>query len=115
VWVSADGTSWQQIPPTDALKQARMDVVATNGDQILAFGTDLVDDNAVLWSSSDAVTWERLPQSFGQMRFRDAVMTDSGIVAVAVDLEINAAAFWTSTDGQTWQRVPHDDVLFAIR
>jgi hypothetical protein len=115
VWVSANGVSWQEVPPTAALEQARMDVLVTGGVKLYALGRSLEDDAVIAWASVDAISWERVPVSFGDVVIRDAVMTDSGIIAAGVDLELDSAAFWTSPDGRTWQRVPHDEALFAVR
>ena len=92
-----------------------MDVVATDGERLFAFGRRLDDLGGVVWSSTGAITWERLPAEFGEVLFRDAVVTESRIVAVGLDLESETAAFWTSGDGDAWRRVPHDDALFSVR
>ena len=115
VWVSADGASWIQSPVVDALKESRMDVIVSDGAMLFAFGCNLDDDAVIVWTSEDGRAWERIPVSFGDVLIRDAIFTDSGIIAVGVDPKLNAAAFWTSADGITWLRAPHVEGLFTIR
>ena len=115
IWVSADGANWTQSPVTDSLKEARMDVVVTDGVTLFAFGRSLNDDTMLLWASNDATAWERIPVDFGDVLVRDAVITAKGLVVGGVDLKLNSAAFWTSPDGRAWERVPHDEALFVVR
>ncbi len=115
VWVSTGGGMWTQAPTSNAFERARMDVVATDGERLFAFGRSLDGDGGVVWSSVDAMTWERIPASFGDVLFRDAIVTESRIVAVGLDLASETAAFWTSEDGDAWRRVPHDNALFSVR
>ena len=103
------------MPITDALKDARMDMIITDGLSFIALGRGLDDDGVIVWESSDAVTWERLPVSLGDVVIRDAIITELGMVVVGVDLQLSAAAFWTSEDRRVLRRVPHDDALFAVR
>lgn len=114
VWVSTDGALWRPAPQTGALEHGRIDIVATDGHRLLAFGRDF-DGLGVVWSSKDAMDWERLPVAFGEVLFRDAIMTDSNFVAVGLDIQTEEAAFWTSKNGTDWRRVSDDGNLFTVR
>ncbi|MDA1226825.1 MAG: hypothetical protein O3A33_02530 [Chloroflexi bacterium] len=115
VWVSEDGIVWVQVIPTEALQEARMDIVVTDDAKLFAFGRSLDDDTVFVWESTDGTTWKRIPVSFGEVLMRDAVLTQTGLVATGVDLKLNAAAFWTFSDGSSWHRVTHDEALFTVR
>jgi hypothetical protein len=115
IWVSPDGAAWTPVPFTETLRDARMDLVVTDGERLFAFGRSLDDDAVIVWLSSDGDEWERLGVSLGDVVIRDAILTEAGMVVVGVDLELDAAALWTSTDGIAYRRVPHDEALFAVR
>ena len=115
IWVSHDRASWTQLPITEALKDARMDLIITDGVSLIALGRRLEDDGVIVWRSSDADTWERLPVSLGNVLVRDAIFTELGVVVVGVEVRLSAAAIWTSPKGRVYRRVPHDEALFVLR
>ncbi|MER7546481.1 hypothetical protein ABTW95_26090 [Spirillospora sp. NPDC127506] len=71
------------------------------------------DGNAVLWTSRDGRTWERLPagaaQPFGKgTRVKEVHAAPDGFIAIGStsrkgDFSDAEPAVWTSADGRTWQ------------
>jgi hypothetical protein len=151
VWYSADGIVWNRAPDSEAFVAADgaivMKDVAPGGPGLVAVGalshpadeplavsdfggvnTEIDQDlDAVVWTSVDGLSWERLPHddsAFGG----DGVWHDMRAIAqhgrqlVAVGAAgfdilgppsetLATAAVWTSTDGSTWTLLPFDDVF----
>lgn len=145
VWTSPDGVTWTRIPHDPAVfgtglvgndlwvPQTAMRDVIVGGPGLVAVGEEGVwggSENgvdhestgvAVVWASSDGVTWTRVPHDedvFGGEGFQkmSGVATGgSGLVAVG-EFELDntgRAQVWNSPDGYTWSRVPYDDAIFG--
>jgi hypothetical protein len=126
VWVSADGYDWTRIDDNAVLGgpggQAMYSVVG-GGPGLVAVGYDFLGGelDAAVWTSSDGLTWSRVPPDgavFGgpsSQEMRSVAVGGPGLVAVGNDYaDISAdAAVWTSSDGLTWRRVPHDEAVFG--
>lgn len=110
--------------------------MASSGDRIVAVGSagygagspvpDATFDGdrfAAVWTSTDGITWTRLPHDetvFGGLQdgvqsMAAVAATRSGFVAVgaAEEGEDFDAAVWTSPDGLSWTRVAHDEAVFG--
>jgi hypothetical protein len=125
VWTSVDGITWSRVLHDEAVfggpGEEFMTSVTTGGPGLVAVGWDLeiYSANAAVWTSSDGVTWSRVPDDesvFGGVSHQAMWgVTDGGPGLVAVgedrsrDFEDGDVAVWTSTDGITWSRVPHDE------
>jgi hypothetical protein len=156
VWYSSDGIEWHRAPNNEALTVgdgaiAMTDVVAGGPgfvavgyrmhmtNEVLAwsdFNTDFTNEpiepifhdlDAVVWISSDGVTWDRVTHDDSVFGGDDVwhdmkAITAGGPGFVAVGAQgfefwgpsedVNAtAAVWTSADGVTWTRIPHSESL----
>ena len=87
-------------------------LVAVGSDYVGGNGSDggeISDGDAAVWTSTDGVTWTRVPHDeavFGGDSFQEmqaVAVLGSTLVAVGVDNE--DAAVWTSSDGLNWNRV----------
>ena len=112
VATSIDGSAWAGVT-SSTFDWARMNAVAKHGSMLVAVGASVQGPSAaVVWTSTDAVTWQRLPNSpaFAGAAMNAIVDGPSGLVAVGGGP--NGAVVWTSPDGMTWTRLP-DDPGFA--
>ena len=136
VWTSEDGITWSRVPHDEAAFGGEEQVNVFMKD-VTAFGSGLVavgmewresdfDVDAVVWTSPDGITWERVPHDeavFGgpQDQIMWAVVpAGPGLVAVGQAGEgVGAggpdqpAAVWTSTNGRDWSRVPEQAALLS--
>ena len=102
--------------------QAMLDVTM-GGPGLVAVGSTLSGDSdaAAVWTSSDGVTWSRVPHDEAVLGGPDVqamwsvTVGGPGLVAVGWDgLGVDYdAAVWTSPDGVTWSRVPHNEAVFG--
>ncbi len=127
VWTSEDGISWERVPHNE-------EVFGGHGDQVMrsvtawagglaAAGTDHSGDNddAAIWTSTDGITWERVPHDdfiFGGFLYQgisSIVAWNDGLVAVGTDQIAGDedAVVWISSDGVTWEWAPHDEEVFG--
>ncbi len=101
----------------------RMFAVTSGGPGLVAVGLDESngDGDAAVWTSTDGVTWARIPHDdavfggAGEQVMVSVGVDEQRLVAVGTDAsdgEQNAAV-WTSTDGLGWARVPHEDAVFG--
>ncbi|GAG93996.1 unnamed protein product, partial [marine sediment metagenome] len=79
-------------------------------------------NDAAVWTSTDGVTWMRVPHDEavfggdGGQRMLSVTVGGPGLVAVGSedgDPTGSDAAVWISADGVTWARVPHDEAVFG--
>ncbi|MEY2471930.1 MAG: hypothetical protein QOK28_1259 [Actinomycetota bacterium] len=126
VWRSSDGTNWTRNSDAG-------DAFGGPGDQVMAAVTHAEPDlwiiggrqdldehsDAVVWSSSDGVSWHRQDAREFQGSRDDAIYdvatADGKIVAVGatrLDQEVDAV-IWTSRDGKVWTRVPFSREIFG--
>jgi len=130
VWTSTDGLTWAQVPDDQevfgGVDDLRMWSVAAGGPGLVAVGGDAnwdgleMEQHAVVWTSTDGLTWTRVPDdeaAFGDVDHRpmwSVVAGGPGLVAVGWDgSEEPHAVVWTSTDGLTWVRVPDNESVFG--
>jgi len=131
VWVSPDGLEW--VRAWDGVETERdiaaygqfdvqMQAVTVGSDGTLVAVGSMLDDQGVavaaVWTSSDGVTWDRVPHDptiFGgagelELTMWDVVADTSGLVAVGGERRSGAThpAVWTSPDGLSWNRVELD-------
>jgi len=130
VWTSPDGISWSRVPHDEAglggEGAQRMTSVTAGGPGLVAVGSteyyldEYVSLSAAVWTSSDGITWSRVPHSrpvfggipkgVGGTEMSSVTAGGSGMVAVGwweYD-SLEAAFVWTSPDGIAWSQVPHD-------
>lgn len=100
---------------------AVMNSVIASGPGFVAVGGSLDDEsrnNALVWRSSDGLTWSRVSPTqpvFRDVTLRSITAHGDGMVVVGTDdsdARIDAAV-WRSNDGLAWVRVPHDDSVFG--
>ncbi len=129
------GTTWERVPESEALQDGWIATVVEAGPGLVAVGGSNDGNDAGVWVSADAVTWERITSpAFGGSEVRqvppgnaerlfdgdqamlDVVATDSGLVAVGFDEMaeqlVTVAAVWLSPDGRTWERAARNDTVF---
>ncbi len=119
IWTSADGRDWEPADvegPVDASAEYPGDVIdlAAGEPGFVAVGsylTDRFESRALVWTSSDGVTWELLPDAtaFDGTLVDRVVTRDGGFLVfgyefVAMD-EAGPQRIWASTDGRTWTDV----------
>jgi len=119
VWTSADGLAWTRVPDTAETytprTHSKMRAVTVGGPGLVAVGFEADGDwAAAVWTSSDGLTWTRVPNDEAifdgvEDQMMEAVTAGGpGFVAVGQDYGSDdvGAAVWTSTDGFTWTRIP---------
>jgi hypothetical protein len=120
VWVSVDGSAWEQVAHDEAVfggpGNQVMNSVAAGDQSLVAVGYQSVGEerDAAVWWSQDGLLWSRLPHDdlvfggLGQQEMVSVVVGGPGLVAVGSDSSGGqpAAAVWVSCDGMTWSRVP---------
>jgi hypothetical protein len=122
VYTSADGVAWKQgatVPDFDLggtgsfndgrTRGAMTDVVVNHG-VIVAVGSVCAPSGgacrAAVWTSSDGITWARVPDEAGfDGNMYAATAWRDGFVAVGDDGHDKAPRAWFSPDGTTWTRV----------
>jgi hypothetical protein len=133
VWTSPFGKVWSRVSHDEAVfggeGSQTMWSVIRGGPGLVAVGTDGPggtvepdgDDDAAVWTSSDALAWSRVPHDEavfggeGFQRMSSVTAGGPGLVAVGSDRRggDDDAAVWTSPDGLTWSRVPHGEAIFG--
>jgi hypothetical protein len=130
VWTSPDGIIWSRVPYNETVFDgASMNSVTTGGPGLVAVGNEAWEDDeqsdVVVWTSTDGITWSRVPHD--NAAFDDASMVSVvagafGLVAVGTgwddaavgaDWDDGRAAVWTSPDGITWSRIRSDETVFG--
>jgi hypothetical protein len=124
VWTSPDGITWSRVPQDEAVfggeRNQQMTSVAIGGPGLVAVGREGLrgETNAAVWTSSDGITWSRVPHDEavfggeGWQAMTSVTAGGPGLVAVGSDQGFDGAV-WTSPDGVTWSRVPHDEAVFG--
>jgi len=111
--------------------------VTTGGPGFVAVGSTICpgtsgcNDDAAVWTSTDGISWERVPHDpdvFGSgtdrptdrglQAMEDVASVGSRVVAVGMALDEEDrpglyAAIWTSVDGNRWSRVQFDREVFG--
>jgi hypothetical protein len=120
VWTSSDGITWSRVPHDEAIFGGEgfqtMQSVTVGGPGLVAVGKDgpAGDQDAAVWTSSDGITWSRVPHDeevFAGQAMQSVTVGGPGLVAVGSDGL--GAAVWTSSDGNTWSQVADGEVLFG--
>lgn len=123
VWTSPDGISWSRVPHDEAVfggdVWATMNGVVGGGPGLVAVGySGRPDQDAAVWTSTDGLSWTRVPADdanlggAGNQEMRSVIVGGPGLVAVgreisAEDFESDATV-WTSVDGVAWTRIADD-------
>ncbi len=105
VWFSRDGATWHE----SALR-ANVDLIASMGNQWLAFGREPTERRPMVAQSPDGLSWGALS---GDMKFvfdgasvATVVAFEGGMIAAGTDIMGGVAAIWVSDDGSRWLRAP---------
>lgn len=119
-WHSADGLRWERSPaPSGGPEHGELRAVVATEAGFVAAGSDegdLLAPRAVLWTSVDGRTWERVPDGPGFRGARVEGLAARGGAVVAGGTAYEgadpiAAASWRSVDGGAWQRAAADPDL----
>ncbi len=121
VWVSADGTEWEERSPGSlSSPEADVSALAARDGRTVAGGLlsgREGSSEAAVWVSDDLDAWRfvALPtDTDGFAGVAGLTVGGPGWVAVGFEQRVGTAgAVWTSTDGSSWSRVPHDAELFG--
>jgi hypothetical protein len=117
---SADGTTWEAIPTTDATEVGGpvtsgevigMNDIAGGTDGFVAIGYAGIDGvGAAVWQTTDGTEWQRISNDpgFDDAHLRTVARTPLGwLIGGAVHgPDVPRAAIWSSADGRAWRRVP---------
>jgi hypothetical protein len=108
VWTSPDGRGWSRVPADLGVAGETMWDVTPGGPGLVAVGLRFAptpgDTLPLVWTSADALTWNRAP--FDPV-FRAADLSSviaGGPGLVAVGRSPFGPSAWFSTDGMHWQR-----------
>ena len=126
VWRSADGVTWQRIESGPSFADSTISTLVAIPSGVLAIGTAATLDSLCsggegtncnpvspirLWTSSDGITWQRLPDAatapFGRASLGPVVAGPGGLVLFGWHQPVSSSApttpaEWTSADGRTW-------------
>ena len=119
--------TWSRVPHDDAVfgGEGRQEMVSVTaaGPGLVAVGSDWTGagQDAAVWTSSDGITWSRIPHDEavfggeGRQEMVSVAAAGPGLVAVGSDWTGAGqdAAVWTSPDGITWSRIPHNVAVFG--
>lgn len=121
VWVSADGLDWRpvELPPSEERDgfgpfSEWMTAVAPAPNGFVATGSTF--RSAVVWTSPDALTWERIPDVSERFdRGMDLITSDGSRSAAAGVAEEGdySLTILLSEDSTVWESVPFDERVFA--
>ena len=131
-WTSPDGITWSRVAHDEAVfggvRKQVMNSVTVGGPGLVAVGSEASigadgDRDAVVWTSPDGITWDRVPDDEalfsgdGYQTMFSVTAAGPGLVAVGVDARVGDrnTAVWASVDGITWSRVvPHGEADFGV-
>ena len=119
VWTSSDGEDWDRVEDRPGLfggdGNERTYAVTASHLGMVAAGADVgvdpsgdEDSNAAIWTSTDGINWERLPQdspdmasltSIGDQEIKAIIPTEDGFLAFGSERDED----W---DAQAWEGVP---------
>jgi hypothetical protein len=110
VWISADGSSWEQVSTATAPTKGELDDVAAGGGVYVAVGRD--GTSAAAWVSTDGLTWRRAPSGTPLADGYMTRVTWTGAAFLAVGKTgADDGAAWVSTDGSSWTRLDTSDIF----
>lgn len=110
VWISADGSSWEQVSAATTPTKGELDDVAAGGGVYVAVGRDGAD--AAAWISTDGRTWQRAPSGPALADGYMTRVTSTGEAFLAVGKSgAGDGAAWVSTDGSSWTRLDTSGVF----
>ena len=132
VWTSPDGITWERVAHDEAVfggaRRQVMNSVTVGGPGLVAVGSEVSigadgDWDAVVWTSPDGVTWDRVPDDEavfsgdGYQTMFSVTAAGPGLVAVGADARVGDrnTAVWASVDGTVWSRVvPYGEADFGV-
>jgi hypothetical protein len=115
-WTSSDGVTWSLA--NDQIEAVSVEAVTAGGPGLVAVGLASETPTpspanetwmAAVWTSTDGVTWSRVPpqpEVLGGPDFQNmSSVSTGGPGLVAVGESSQGPTVWTSTDGITWSRL----------
>lgn len=112
VWVSTDGTAWEDVTPTGTFERVALRwLLATSDGALIAHGWQESADGfaigaPVAFESRDGRTWQAIDQPFGEGSWPNTMAQGGeGAAAVVVDPTVPTLSVWWSGDGRAWERV----------
>ncbi len=117
-WTSPDGVRWTRIDAPELLLGRAVALIAAPFGGLVAVGSDLNEQEALVWLSADGSSWHLIAgepsrRYDGKVRMTDIVAVGSDLVAVGnyVGLQYGAGTSWVSSDGIHWRRSRDAPVL----
>lgn len=108
VWLSADGTSWEDVTPADTFDGASINQLVVLSDAtVLALGLAerLVDgfpaERPIAWETTDGKQWEEVPLTVGDDPVRAVAAGGPGYLALGGG-ELGGQQLWHSEDGRAF-------------
>lgn len=115
VWVSADGSSWDDKTPADTFTNVSLQHILTTADGALRVVGDVselsehgtLDSTGTgMWESSDGTTWSSVASPFPETSLvRRLAQGARGTIALASAVGGGSEQLWFSADGSTWEHV----------
>jgi hypothetical protein len=100
VWLSADGSEWEDVTPADTFNDATIDQLVVLADgAVLALGRESAQPAA--WETTDGRTWEEIALTVGSDPVIDVANGGRGYLARA-GAELGGQQLWHSSDGRTY-------------
>lgn len=108
VWFTEDGVDWHR---SELLGD--FDLIARDGDALLAFGRDLAERRPLVARSVEGTSWDELEDRQSRTVFTGASVAalepfQGGMVVAGTDVTRGSGAVWVSDDWTRWHRVPFE-------
>jgi hypothetical protein len=100
--------SWTTAPDRPEYEDSKVNAIAAVDSRLVAVGFEPHAAGAAVWTSSDGLSWDRVPDDavFAAAGMTAVVAGGPGFVAVGwAGQPGDRAAVWTSVDGRKWTRV----------
>ena len=119
VWTSRDALTWTRVPHDESIfgggegGGAQMTAVEAFDEGLVAVGDDQVegDIDAVVWTTSDGLTWKRVSSDEsifggdGAQSIASLAVVDGNVIAVGLQAPSNRN-LWTNPDAAVWRLTP---------
>ncbi|MDQ2674360.1 MAG: hypothetical protein M3Y40_06860, partial [Chloroflexota bacterium] len=113
VWLSTDGSSWQDVTPDGTFGSATLQhVLVTADSRLIAYGSVDTDElgaqRFAAWEATAGGQWDEIGTGYPDGSWPMLMAQGArGHVAVVAEPATPSMAAWFSTDGRSWERV-HD-------
>lgn len=125
-WTSPDGLIWTRVTDAALSSGRAVAVIEAPFGGLVAVGSDLREEEAVVWLSADGRSWRRASSEAsrlyaGKIRMTDVTAVGDQLIAVGnyIQLQYGTAISWVSTDGLHWEQarsapVQEQSEMYAI-